>query len=81
MTTVPSGGGITGMVVGRVLGQLAADPVRVQYPHPGPVPRPDRDRALVQDPTPLIQAVLPELLRNRDTTINAVQPEESEPVQ
>jgi hypothetical protein len=81
MTTLPSGGGITQLVAGRVFGQLAQIPFEFNIRIQG------QFRALIatarsfSDPTPLIQAVLPEMLRNRDTTINAVQDEESEPVQ
>ena len=81
MTTLPSGGGITEMIAGRVFGQLAQIPFEFNIRIQG------QFRALIatarsfSDPTPLIQAVLPEMLRNRSTTINDVQDEESEPVQ
>jgi len=69
------------MVAGRVFSQLARIPFEFNIRIQG------QFRALIatarsfEDPTPLIQAVLPELLRDRSTTINDVQDEESEPVQ
>ncbi|WP_129791195.1 YdbH domain-containing protein [Sphingosinicella sp. CPCC 101087] len=81
MTTVPSGGGLPGLVVGRVFRQLAQIPFEFNIRIQG------QFRALMatarsfSDPTPLIQSVLPDILRDRSTTINDVQDEESEPVQ
>ncbi|HWT12010.1 MAG TPA: YdbH domain-containing protein [Allosphingosinicella sp.] len=80
LTTVPSGSGLPGMVAGRVFGQLARIPFEFNIRIQG------QFRALLatarsfSDPTPLIQAVLPGLLRDRDTTVTDVQDEESEPV-
>ena len=81
MTTLPSGGGLPAMVAGRVFSQLARIPFEFNIRIQG------QFRALMatarsfDDPTPLIQSVLPELLRDRSTTINDVQDEESELVQ
>ena len=81
LTTLPSGGGIMQAVAGRVLGQVARIPFEFNIRIEG------QFRALIatarsfSDPTPLIQSVLPEILRDRSTTITDVQDEESEPVQ
>lgn len=80
LTTVPSGSGIPGLVAGRIFNQLARIPFEFNIRING------QFRALIatarsfSDPTPLIQAVLPELLRDRSTTVTDVQDEESEPV-
>ena len=83
LTTVPGGSGIPGLVAGRVFRQLARIPFEFNIRIQG------QFRALIatarsfSDPTPLIQAVLPELLRDRPTTATTaedVQDEESEPV-
>ncbi len=74
------GGGISGMVVGRVLGQLARIPFNFNIRIAGPF------RALVatarsfEDPADLIRASLPQLLEERDAADSTVQPQESEPV-
>jgi hypothetical protein len=76
----PAGSGIAGAVVGRVLGELAKIPFEFNIQVRGPF------RALIasarsyDDPTLLIQPVLPEQLRDLPTTVT-VQPEESEKVQ
>jgi hypothetical protein len=76
----PAGSGIAGAVVGRVLGQIAKIPLEFNIAIRGPF------RALIstarsfEDPTLLIQPVLPEQLRDLPTTVT-VQPEESEQVQ
>ena len=81
MTTLPSGSGIPAMVAGRVFSQLSRIPFEFNIRIEG------QFRALIatarsfNDPTPLIQSLLPEILRDRSTTINDVQDEESEPVQ
>lgn len=80
LTTVPSGSGIPGLVAGRVFSQLARIPFEFNIRIQG------QFRALIatarsfSDPTPLIQAVLPDLLRDRPTIVEDVQDEESEPV-
>ncbi|MDQ4087783.1 MAG: YdbH domain-containing protein, partial [Pseudomonadota bacterium] len=80
LTTLPGGGGIQGLVAGRVFRQLARIPFEFNIRIRGEF------RALIatarsfSDPTPLIQAVLPDLLRESPATVTDVQDEESEPV-
>ena len=68
------------MVVGRALGQLAKIPFKFNISVRGPF------RALIgtarsfNDPTNLIQSVLPEMLKGTPTSSTIVQPKESEPV-
>ena len=75
------GGGIRGMVVGRVLGQLARIPFHFNIRIEGPF------RALVatgrsfSDPSELIRASLPGLLESQPPPANPIQPQESEPMQ
>jgi translocation and assembly module TamB len=75
--TTLKGGGIRGMVADRALTQLAKIPFRFNIKIRGPF------RALIgtarsfEDPTNLLQTVLPPRLRDRPTI---VQPKESEPV-
>lgn len=78
---VPPAGGIAGAIVGRALGQLAKIPFEFNISIRGPF------RALIatarsfDDPTPLIEQVLPQLLRGEEIEVTDVQDEESEPVQ
>lgn len=73
-------GGLSGMVFGRVLNQLARIPFHFNIRVQGPF------RALLatgrsfQDPSDLIRASLPELLQGQTTPEPPVQPHESEPV-
>ncbi|HYN46697.1 MAG TPA: YdbH domain-containing protein, partial [Allosphingosinicella sp.] len=77
-------GGLSGIVVGRVLGQLARVPFHFNIRIQG------RFRALIatarsfEDPSELIRAALPQLLETGTgpgpTPVPTVQPEESEPV-
>lgn len=73
-------GGIAGMVVGRVLHQLARIPFHFNIRIQGPF------RALVatgrsfSDPSDLIRASLPGLLESETPPDNPIQPQESEPV-
>jgi translocation and assembly module TamB len=73
-------GGVSGMIVGRVLGQLARIPFHFNIRISGPF------RALVatarsfEDPSELIRASLPQLLERENAAPPTVQPEESEPV-
>jgi translocation and assembly module TamB len=73
-------GGISGLVFGRVLGQLARIPFHFNIRVQGPF------RALLattrsfQDPSDLIRASLPQLLERRTPAEPHVQPHESEPV-
>ncbi len=72
------GGGIGGLIAGRALNQLARIPFEFNIRIQGPF------RALLatarsfEDPTLLIQPVLPRLLRDLPTTVTDVQDEESE---
>jgi hypothetical protein len=90
LTTAPSGSGIKGLVTRRAFGQLAKIPFEFNINVRGPL------RALLatmrsfEDPTNLIQSVLPEKLRPRDPLKPAdpaqpasetVQPQESETMQ
>ena len=79
LTTAPTGSGISGLVARRALGQLAKIPFEFNITVRGPF------RALLatarsfEDPTNLIQSVLPEKLRGQaDNPL--VQPKESETV-
>jgi translocation and assembly module TamB len=79
LTTTPSGG-LGGLVVGRALSQLARIPFEFNITIRGPF------RALIatarsfDDPTPLLEQVLPEMLRDADTDVQDIQDEESEAV-
>ncbi|MGZ8282457.1 MAG: intermembrane phospholipid transport protein YdbH family protein [Allosphingosinicella sp.] len=81
MTSLPSGSGIAEMIAGRVFRQVARIPFEFNIRIQG------QFRALIatarsfEDPTPLIQSVLPEMLRNQSINVNDVQNDESEPVQ
>ena len=79
LTSVGTGGGVSGMVARRALGQLAKIPFEFNINIRGPF------RALIatarsfEDPSNLIQSVLPRELQDRKTTMS-VQPKESETV-
>jgi hypothetical protein len=79
LTTVNAGGGISGMVARRALGQLAKIPFEFNITVKGPF------RALLattrsfEDPSNLIQSVLPPELKEKPST-TVVQPQESENV-
>jgi len=84
LTQVP-GGGIRGMIANRALGQLAKIPFRFNIRVSGPF------RALIgitrsfEDPTNLLQSVLPSMLGDKPPAPapappKTVQPKESEPV-
>jgi hypothetical protein len=79
LTTAEPGGGVSGMVVRRALGQLAKIPFEFNISIRGPF------RALIatarsfEDPSNLIQSVLPPELKEKPSTTN-VQPKESETV-
>ena len=80
-TTLPSGGGITEMIAGRVFRQIAAIPFEFNIRIQGQFRSLIATARSFSDPTDLIQSVLPEMLRDRSTTSTDVQDEESEPVQ
>jgi len=80
LTSMPGGGGIPQMVVGRVMGQLARIPFKFNINIQGQFRSLIATARSFSDPTPLIESVLPELLRNSPTDANDVQDEESEPV-
>jgi translocation and assembly module TamB len=75
--TVAPAGGISGMVAGRALNQLAKIPFKFNITVKGPFRTLLATTRSLEDPTNLIQSVLPDLLRNQPTT-TTVQPEESE---
>jgi hypothetical protein len=88
-TTAPSGG-ISGLVAGRALSQLAKIPFEFNIAVRGPFRSLLATMRSLEDPTNLIQSVLPEHLRPRDPLKPApstqpesktVQPQESEIVQ
>jgi hypothetical protein len=78
IAAAPSGG-ISGMVVGRALGQLAKIPFKFNIRVRGPFRAILGTARSLQDPTNLIQSVLPQMLRDKPTT-TTVQPHESETV-
>jgi len=89
LTTAPSGG-ISGMVAGRALKQLAKIPFEFNIAVRGPFRSLLATMRSLEDPTNLIQSVLPEHLRPRDPLAppptpqpetKTVQPQESETVQ
>lgn len=80
-TVLPSGGGITAMVAGRAFRQISRIPFEFNIRIQGQFRSLLATARSFNDPTPLIQSVLPQMLRDRPTTTtNNVQPEESEPV-
>jgi hypothetical protein len=83
-TTVPGGGGIAGLVVGRVFRQISRIPFEFNITIQGQFRSLIATTRSFSDPTPLIESVLPQLLRereqNREQRENDVQDEESEPV-
>ena len=81
LTTLPAGGGIAEMVAGRVIGQLSRIPFEFNIRIEGQFRSLIATARSFSDPTPLIQQVLPDVLRDRSTSVSDVQDEESEPVQ
>jgi hypothetical protein len=78
VATVP-GGGLRGMLANRALGQLAKIPFKFNITIRGPFRAVIGTARSLEDPTNLIQSVLPQRLQDQPTTTN-VQPKESEPV-
>ena len=81
LTTLPSGGGITEMVAGRVFGQLARIPFEFNIRIQGQFRSLIATARSFNDPTPLIQSVIADAIRDEAATQTDVQDEESEPVQ
>jgi translocation and assembly module TamB len=79
LTTAPSSGGLKGLVAGRALGQLAKIPFKFNITIRGPFRAVMATARSFEDPTNLIQSVLPEMLRDKPA-IPPVQPQESETV-
>jgi hypothetical protein len=77
LTTVGKGGGISGLVARRALGQLAKIPFEFNITIRGPFRTLLGTARSLEDPTLLIQSVLPDIIREAPTT-TIVQPKESE---
>lgn len=83
-TAAPSGG-ISGLVVARALNQLAEIPFKFNISIRGPFRAIIGTARSLEDPTNLIQSVLPQMLQDKPTTTHVqpqpdVQPQESETV-
>lgn len=84
LTTAPSGGGVSGLVARRGLGQLRKIPFEFNINVRGPFRSLLATMRSFEDPSNLIQSVLPAKLRSRDPLAPAdsdpqpVQPQESE---
>jgi translocation and assembly module TamB len=79
VATVP-GGGLRGMLTNRALGQIAKIPFKFTITVRGPFRAVIGTARSLEDPTNLIQSVLPQRLKDQPTTSTVVQPKESEPV-
>jgi hypothetical protein len=80
-TLVPvKGGGLRGMIANRALSQLAKIPFKFNITVRGPFRAVIGTARSLDDPTNLIQSVLPQRLRDQPTSTQDVQPKESEPV-
>jgi translocation and assembly module TamB len=79
LTEAPRLGGIKGLVAGRALSQLARIPFEFNIQVRGPFRSLIATMRSFEDPTNLIQSVLPEKLRAQEETLKTpVQPQESE---
>ena len=78
VATVPDGG-IRGRLADRALGQLAKIPFKFNIKIRGPFRAVIGTARSLEDPTNLIQSVLPQRLQDQPTT-TSVQPKESDPV-
>ncbi len=76
LTTAPAGGGVSGIVARRALGQLAKIPFEFNITVKGPFRALLATTRSLRDPTILLQTTLPDLIRNQLEA--PVQPEESE---
>lgn len=74
------GGGLKGMVANRALSQLAKIPFKFNITVRGPFRAVIGTARSLEDPTNLIQSVLPQRLKDQPTTTSVVQPKESEPM-
>lgn len=79
VATVP-GGGLRGMLANRALTQLAKIPFKFNIKVKGPFRAVIGTARSLEDPTNLIQSVLPQKLKDQPTTTSVVQPKESEPM-
>ena len=74
------GGGLRGMLANRALSQLAKIPFKFNIRVKGPFRAVIGTARSLEDPTNLIQSVLPQRLKDQPAPTNPVQPKESEPV-
>jgi hypothetical protein len=79
LATAP-GGGLKGMLANRALTQLAKIPFEFNITVRGPFRAVIGTARSLEDPTNLLQSVLPRMLRDQPTSTRTVQPQESEPV-
>lgn len=73
------GGGIKGMIANRALGQLAKIPFKFNITIRGPFRAVIGTARSLQDPTNLLQSVLPTMLRDRPTTTKPFSPMKARP--
>jgi hypothetical protein len=79
LATAP-GGGLKGMLANRALTQLAKIPFEFNITVRGPFRAVIGTARSLEDPTNLLQSVLPQMLRDKPTSTRTVQPQESETV-
>jgi hypothetical protein len=79
LATTP-GGGLRGMIANRALTQLARIPFKFNITVRGPFRAVIGTARSLEDPTNLLQSVLPQMLRDQPTSTRTVQPQESETV-